>query len=199
MGQRTNIILQVKYRDEKWNETIEETRIFHCQWGIGRILPKNVMSILHNMQSSDLYRKGAAARLCPGGLWDATDEWEMKQDELNALSFDDPSKVGEVMHAANNNGGIFLRLTETCNSKKLERTTTVEYAFMLGYEEGGNYKKFVSKDKFLEKQSRYIDEDFRKMLDMTLDYYEAQDMAAIEDKSPADKLRTIMRKQIDEK
>ena len=178
MGQRTNIILQVRYRDERWKEGFVETRIFHCQWGIGRILPKNVMSILHNMQSADLYRKGAAARLCPGGLWDATDEWEMKQDELNALTFEEPAKVGKVMEAANNNGGIFLRLTETEDKERLEHTTTVEYAFMLGYEEDGDYKSFVSKDEFLEHQASYIDADFRQMLDMTLDYYEAKDMAA---------------------
>lgn len=178
MGQRTNIILQVRYRDQKWNESFTETRIFHCQWGIGRILPKNVMSILHNMQSADIYRKGAAARLCPSGLWDATDEWEMKQDDLNALSFDNPKAVGAVMYTANNNGGIFLRLTETVDKEKIERTTTVEYAFMLGYEEGGDYKKFVTKEKFLEKQGRYIDDDFLKMLNMTFDYYEAKDMAS---------------------
>lgn len=168
MGQRTNIILQVRFNEKKRNTTINETRVFHCQWGIGRILPKNVMSILHNVQSADLWVEGAAKRLCPSGLLDATDEWELKHDDLNALGFDNPKAVGEVMQIANNNGGIFLRISQELDDK-CRRHSAVEYAFMLGYEEGGKYTKFCTKEQFLKKQDQYIDDDFLKMLNITLD------------------------------
>lgn len=177
MGQRTNIILQVRFNDKAWNKTTNETRVFYCQWGIGRILPKNVMSILHNVQSADILVEGAAKRLCPSGLSDTTDEWELKQDDLNALGFDNPKAVGEVMQMGNNNGGIFLRISQELD-EEFHRHTTVEYAFMLGYEEGGKYKKFCTKEQFLKKQDQYIDDNFLKMLNITLDYYEAKDMAA---------------------
>lgn len=177
MGQRTKIILQVRFNEKNLNRTINETRVFYCQWGIGRILPKNVMSILHNVQSADLWVKGAAKRLCPSGLWDATDEWELKQDDLNALGFDNPKAVGEVMRISKNNGGIFLCISQELDDKYRSHTA-VEYAFMLGREEGGKYTEFCTKEQFLKKQGQYIDDDFLKMLNITLDYYEAKDMAA---------------------
>lgn len=168
MGQRTAIVLQ---HVNKWNETIN-TRVFYHQLGIGRILPAQFMSILHGTLSADAFGEHFVKNLLPQGCDDITSEYEQK--DLNSASFESPEIVGKIIEDANNNnGGIFIRTTfgkECC-------IESIEYAYMLGYEEGGDYKSFCTQEEWMEKNcSTCIDDEFKEMYYKTLAYYGAQEI-----------------------
>lgn len=176
MGQRTAIILQVDRRLAKDNETKRDTQVFYHQWGIGRILPSQLLSMLYaTMSISMAYKEESAELVKPQGCANITQEYE--KATLNALDFTKPQEVGEVLRAAgNNNGGIFVRITSSVNDE-YEETTKVEYAFMLGGEDGGEYNEFVCVDDWLNTFGDYIDDTFRNIFYQTLEYFNAVDMA----------------------
>ena len=183
MGQRTAIVLKVDYKNEyTTGEKQTSTAVFYHQWGIGRILLSQVAMILNGIVSTHMDWKDAAHRLKPAGTDDVFDEESEKEKKmLSAVSFDDPESVGKVLrYNDNNNGGCFIHI-EYIYTKKHEEQIDVKYAFMLGREEDGDYKSFCSKQTFVEKVGMgYVDEKFLKILDSTLEYWEAKDMGAKE-------------------
>ena len=170
MGQRTNIILQHINKEEKKTTT----RVFYCQWGIGRILPSQLVSILNATLTCSSYWSDFAAQLKPQGTLDVTDEWYTEKAEkalLESLDFSKPEDVGRVMKDGNNNGGIFVRI----QTGKFGKETEIEYAYMLGCEEDGNYKSFCTAEKWMSHHPRYIDDGFKDYYKRTLDYYGAKE------------------------
>ena len=165
MGQRTTIILQhVKNENGK---TSKETRVLYNQWGIGRITPANIMTILYSTLSVNLYCGDSLQGLCPAEMIDITDG---EMDELNKADFDNPEFIGNIMRdAGNNNGGVFIKITsQPFNLQK------IEFAFMLGSEEGGDYKTFCTSEEWIKRAGgRYFDDDFRKLWEGTIKYFEA--------------------------
>lgn len=167
MGQRTTIIVQ-HVDDENGEKT---TSVFYNQWGIGRIMPSNFMSILNATIGCMFYRKGK--ELIPQGCTDITEEYDNKiRNTINSLDFSRPGKVGLIVElAGNNNGAIFVRITA-----KGSHVKSIEYAYMLGREEGGDYKKFCTEKEWMNKFKNYIDDDFLKLYDDTTRYFGAKEV-----------------------
>lgn len=163
MGQRTAIILQVCRKEE--NKT--ETAVFYEQWGIGRIMPMELMSILNATITTSYYTRNYARALRPNGTIDITDDL----GELPQMDFAHPENIGKVLRDCdNNNGGVFVRIS----TNGTYQIGAIEYAYMLGYEEGGDYKSFCTADEWMSKAgARSCDEEFRKLFHDTLDYFGA--------------------------
>lgn len=167
MGQRTTIIVQ-HVDDENGEKT---TSVFYNQWGIGRIMPSNFMSILNATIGCMFYRNGK--ELIPQGCVNITEEYDNEERKtFDSLDFSRPENVGQIVKlAGNNNGAIFVRITAKCINVK-----SIEYAYMLGREEGGNYKKFCTEKEWMNKFSSFIDDDFRKLYDDTIRYFGAKEV-----------------------
>lgn len=176
MGQRTAIILQVDRKLANDNETKRDTQVFYHQWGYGRVLPSQLLSMLYaTMSISMAYNEESAELVKPQGCANITQEYE--EATLNALDFTKPQEVGEMLQKAdNNNGGVFVRITSSMN-EAYEETNKVEYAFMLGSDDGGEYNEFVCADDWLNTFGDYIDDTFRDIFYQTLEYFDAMDMA----------------------
>ncbi len=158
MGQRTAIIVQ-KHDKTRKNKTEISTRVFHDQWGIGRIMPSELMGILLGMIGRDVSRPGFIEELKPCGARDVTECYEM--EELNMLDFSTPDIIGEVISddGYNNNGGIFIRFTIEDYEMK-----SIEYAYMLGREEKGDYKSFCSEKEWMNNAGGPpVDNDFKAL------------------------------------
>lgn len=172
MGQRTAIIVQhMNKSNKKYGKDIMETRVFYSQWGIGRILPSQLVSILNGLVSVDV-RWSSLKNLKPQGCLDITDEYDKSDMALFCeLNFDNPEDIGNVLELAdNNNGGIFLRIVTDEEGKR----ESLEYAYMLGYEEGGDYKHFCSEETWFKKVGKgYIDDDFRNIYNSVIKYHNA--------------------------
>ena len=178
MGQRTAIILQhVNKYAAKYNKTNGvETRVFYHQWGIGRILPSHLLSILNGTLSASSYRESFAEDIKPQGCLDITGEYGKEERKvMDSITFDTPEKAGDIISKAdNNNGGIFVRITTDEGGKMLP----VEYAYMLGYEEGGEYDRFCTAGEWMDKAGfKYTDKKFRRLYDATLKYHGAIERA----------------------
>lgn len=148
--------------------------MFYHQWGIGRILPSQLVSVLNGTLSASEWRPDYVKSLKPQGTIDITDGYDPQ--ELEALDFDKPAAVGEVMRSAdNNNGGVFVKIT---TSGEIGRNyDSIEYAYMLGCEDGGIYKEFCSTGKWLEKNGGpYVDDEFKAYYNQVLEYFEAKEM-----------------------
>lgn len=173
MGQRTAIIVQ-HVDDEIGKKT---TRVFFNQWGIGRIMPSNFMGILNATISCTFFRNdNYVNELIPNGCHDITDDYaEDERSMLDSLDFSNPENVGKIVKSAcNNNGGIFVRITTETQLKDYAKK--IEYAYMLGREEGGDYKKFCTEKEWMNKFKNYIDDDFMKLYDDTIRYFGAKEV-----------------------
>ena len=171
MGQRTAIILQHvnKYAAKYYKTQETNTRVFYHGWGIGRVLPSQLISILNGTLSESTRNHDFADSIKPQGCQDVTAS--LDKFNLNALSFDTPKAIGEVLcECGNNNGGIFVRITNDENGQ----SKAIEFAYMLGYEEGGDYMSFCSSGEWMEKTGcGCIDDEFRKIYDSTIQYFKA--------------------------
>ena len=169
MGQRTCIIVQ---KHEKTNTgTNIETRVFYELWGTGRIMPSGLMGILLGTLGRYVAKSGFLQELRPCDTDDITDCYEM--DELNALDFNAPEVIGEVIRndGDNNNGGIFIRFTIGDYEMK-----SIEYAYMLGREEKGDYKSFCSEKEWMDKAGGpVVDHDFKTLYRQTISYCGAKE------------------------
>lgn len=185
MGQRTAIIVQhvnnYKYCDEQGKKY---TRVFYHQWGIGRILPSQLMSVINATLSVDTYfgYGDCVAKMKPQGTIDCVaDEWfdEKELKTLDKVSFDNPKAVGDILkRTGNNNGGIFVKLTTGEDGS----ISDIEYAYMLGYEEGGDYKSFCTEEEWMSHFPKYCDKKFKKLYTQMLAYHGAIERANGEEK-----------------
>ena len=98
MGQRTAIVLQhVNKYPVKWGRKEERTtRVFYHQWGIGRILPSQLLSILNGTLSTSPTEQRFAKFSKPTGCIDITDDYT-NQKMLNMVDFDKPKVVGKII------------------------------------------------------------------------------------------------------
>ena len=166
MGQRTVIIVQ--HHDKRENK--KQTSVFYHQWGVGRILPSQLVSVLNGTLSASEWRPDYVKTLKPQGTLDITEEY--KPTELEALDFGNAKAVGDIMKAAdNNNGGLFVRVTTS-----MDEDTKIEYAYMLGSENGSTYKRFCTAEKWFEKNGGpYVDDNFKAYYNQVVNYFEAKD------------------------
>ena len=171
MGQRTCLIVQ---KHDKESDK-RQTRVFYCGWGIGRILPSQLIAILNGTLSTRPYSEDFIKSLKPQGTQDIAEHYT--EEQLSDADFDKPILVGNIIEDAdNNNGGLFVKITAT--GKMGEDIELIEYAYMLGHEEGGDYKQFCTAEDWFEKVGgEYIDDDFRAIYDATLRYFEAKEHA----------------------
>ena len=173
MGQRTTIILQyVNKYEGKFDRTKKyNTRVFYHQWGIGRVLPSQLMAILNDTLLVSKYREDFAEQLKPAGCIDLTDEFSEVKGMLDSVTFDRPELAGDILkECGNNNGGIFVRITVDEHGD----TEAIEYAYMLGDEEGGDYRAFCTADEWIKKTGyKYVDKKWRKVYDATVNYFGA--------------------------
>lgn len=174
MGQRTAIILQVRNKNiAKYDRNKEfSTRVFYCGWGIGRIMPSQLISILNGLLTVTIYSQDSAKWLKPQGCEDITDDYSEQMGVLNSINFDRPALVGEILQLADNNdGGLFVRITL---DGELGRVSEIEYAYMLGFEEDGDYKRFCSSEEWFAKAGLgCIDDGFMEIYEKTLRYHNA--------------------------
>lgn len=178
MGQRTAIIVQMV--DEKQKK---DTRVFYCHWGNGRILPSKLMSAIIFTLSGDPHEHGWLDEIRPQGTSDITKCYNAKDIELmSRLDFAKPELVGHIIKGAdNNNGGIFLRIV-TQNDPG-HPFASIEYAYMLGDEEGGDYKRFCSEDEWFQRAGKhYIDDNFKTLYHKTLAYFDAKEHKSEDEK-----------------
>lgn len=170
MGQRTAIILQ-HVRIENGNRDIN-TSVFYCQWGTGRIMPTQLLSICNGTILVSAYSEDFAKEVKPSNCIDITEEYT---EDLNGLDFDKPEEVGRIIEGGNkwnNNGGIFIRITrEGCFT-----TAKIEYAYMLGYEENGDYKRFCTDAEWMAKAGpEDRDSEFMDYYKRALKYFNAEE------------------------
>lgn len=175
MGQRTAIVLQhINKYPVKWGRKEERTtRVFYHQWGIGRILPSQLLSILNGTLSTSPTEQRFAKFSNPTGCIDITDDYT-NQKMLNRVDFDKPKVVGKIIaEACNNNGGIFVRITATEDDKMI-----IEYAYMNGGDHGGKYDKFCTFEEWYDDNygKEYIDKAFLKIYNSTLKYFGAKEV-----------------------
>lgn len=173
MGQRTAIILQVRNKNVAKYMKCDgvETRVFYHSWGIGRVMPSQLLAIINGLLSVHRDNQNVAKALKPQGCTDITDDYSEQMGVLNSINFDRPALVGEILQSAdNNNGGLFVRVSidERAN------VGAIEYAYMLGYEEDGDYKRFCSSEEWFAKAGfGYIDDGFVEIYEKTLRYHNA--------------------------
>lgn len=170
MGQRTAIVLQhINKYPCKWGRQEErKTRIFYHQWGIGRVLPSQLLSILYGTLSTSPATSYFARYSVPTGCRDITDEYD-GQEILNEVDFNNPKAVGEIIKRAdNNNGGLFVRITETEDNK-----TVIEYAYM----SAKDYTTYCTFEQWCADNygKEYIDKAFLKIYTSTLEYFNAKE------------------------
>ena len=181
MGQRTAIVLICEREDWRHDHSFYTTRVFYNQWGIGRVTPASMMQILNGLVCSLPRSSKDVEDLCPTGSIDDTNLGCYWQNSIfGHVGFDSPEDFGTILrdYENNNNGGVLIHVKEKYD-EKLNTDVSIRYAFMLGYEEDGDYKSFCSKDTYLEKVGgRFVDEKFRNMFDATLAYWGAEDMGA---------------------
>lgn len=184
MGQRTAIIVQhvnnYKYADK--NER-KQTRVFYHNWGIGRILPSHLMAIANGILSVSTYRMDVVEKLKPQGTVDITEQYDpVEQALFDELDFDHPEYVGDILKLAdNNNGGVFVRIT----TNEEGDNDLIEFAFMLGHEEDGDYKTFCTSIEWMNKvdpEKRHCNQDFIDLFLRTLLYHKAVDRSKGEPK-----------------
>ena len=168
MGQRTAMVVQ--HHNEQTNTT--NTRVFYCQWGNGRIMPSQFASLLNGTLSTSPYDKNYLERLKPQGVRDITQEYSEAIGALNSLSFENAESFGQVLkYVDNNNGGIFVRLTTDNYEVK-----DITYAYMLGDEEGGDYRKFCKEATWFRKAGgSFIDEGFKSYYKAIIKYFGARE------------------------
>lgn len=180
MGQRTAIIVQnVNNFNHPYAEIKErlQTRVFYHGWGIGRILPSHLVAVVNAIRSVGLPQQyDAVKQLKPQGTTDITDNYDpVEQALLDELDFDHPEYVGDILKGAdNNNGGAFVRIT----TNEQGDTDKIEFAFMLGYEEGGDYKTFCTMWEWMDKvdpDKRCCDQSFRDMIYNFLTYHKCEE------------------------
>ena len=180
MGQRTAIIVQhVNNHNHPFAEIEErlQTRVFYHGWGIGRILPSHLVAVVNAIRSVGLPQQhDGVKQLKPQGTIDITDNYDpVTQALLDELDFDHPEYVGDILKGAdNNNGGAFVRIT----TNEQGDTNKIEFAFMLGEEEEGDYKHFCTLWEWMDKvdpKKRHCDQDFRNMLYEFLLYHKCKD------------------------
>lgn len=167
MGQRTAIIVQ--HYDKEANK--KNTRVFYHQWGIGRILPSQLISVLNATLSTSASNEDFLERLQPQGTRDMTAYVRDLFDHCE-LNFDTPDRIGEVLQSVdNNNGGIFVRIT----TNKTRGIDDIEYAYMLGYDDGGNYRNFCTEEEWFEKDGYgYIFQPFKDYYYAAIHYFGAE-------------------------
>lgn len=168
MGQRTAMVVQ--HHNEQTNTT--NTRVFYCQWGNGRIMPSQFASLLNGTLSTSPYDKDYLERLKPQGVCDITQEFSDVIGVLNSLTFDMVESFGQILkHADNNNGGIFVRITTDNYYVK-----DITYAYMLGYEEGGDYREFCKEATWLRKAGgKFVDKGFKAYYKAITKYFCARE------------------------
>lgn len=173
MGQRTAIVLRHEnnYLRKFTNVKTSTTRVFYHQWGIGRILPSQLMAILNGTLSDDPKETYFPLRICPPGCIDVTHDYERGENILDEVDFDKPEIVGEIIQEAdNNNGGIFIKITITEEGEKI-----IEYAYMLGSLHG-NYDKFCTFEEWMKYEGKgYIDKKFLTLYNKTINYFKAKE------------------------
>lgn len=182
MGQRTAIILQhVNKYAAKWGNSKEvNTRVFYHQWGIGRVLPSQLLAILNGSLSASDTREDFAREIKPQGCIDITNDFtEEERNKMDSITFDTPEAAGDIIRQWDNNGGLFVRIITSESGE----TLPVEYAYMLGAEEGGNYRRFCTGSEWMDKAGgRFADKDWRKIYDAVVNYHGAIERARGEGK-----------------
>lgn len=175
MGQRVAIVFQHvnNYLKKEGDPEKVETRVFYHHWGIGRILPTLLVEILNGSMTGNPERDNFADDIRPNGCADITSQYGGKYFDL--VGFDDPEAVGRIIKEAdNNNGGLYVRVTENKEGK-----TIVEYAYMLGREEGGNYDRFCTFNEWKEKAGLpYTDRSFLEYYYHAITYFGAIEKAS---------------------
>lgn len=175
MGQRTQIIIQTES-----NAGARNTSVYHFQWGFGRVMFLQLFGILLQDYFKDTftpgYAFGADIQMIGKGR-DLSDEFTPEEREsLNKLEFDNPRAVGDVLRSCdNNNGGLFVRIKE---DKTAYHAAAISFAFMPGYEEGGNYDRFCTAKEYANFTPSYSDPDFYNLFDSFCKYFNLVDMAA---------------------
>ena len=175
MAQRVAIVFQHvnNYLKKEWEPEKVETRVFYHPWGIGRVLPTLLVGILNGTITGHPERDNFADEITPNGCADITSQYGDKYFDL--VGFDDPEAVGQIIKEAdNNNGGLYIRVTES-----KEGETTVEYAYMLGREEGGNYDRFCTFNEWKDKAGLpYTDRSFLEYYHHAITYFGAVEKAS---------------------
>lgn len=170
MGQRTAIIVQLVSEQQKRHET----RVYHDSWGYGRITPANAMGVMLGTIGLSISCSDFLDCLVPMGVTDVTGQFAEQMGVLNSISFERPELAGEIMQAAgNNNGGVLIRITEVEHWRK-----KIEYAFMLGYEEGGDYKRWCSFGEWCKAFPENCEPSFRAVFRKVAGYLGAEDRGA---------------------
>lgn len=162
--------LRFMHHNEQTNTT--NTRVFYCQWGIGRIMPSQFASLLNGTLSTSPYNDDYLERLKPQGVCDITQKFSEVIGALNSLTFENAESFGQVLkYVDNNNGGIFVQIT-TDNYK----VKGITYAYMLEYEEGGDYREFCKEATWFRKAGgRFIDKGFKAYYKAITKYFCARE------------------------
>jgi len=170
MGQRTTIIVQLKSEHQKR----VETRVYHDQWGYGRIAPAKAMGVMLGTVGLSIGCSDFMDCVVPMGVSDVTKEFAEQMGVLNSIGFDRPELAGEIMQAAgNNNGGVLIRISEVEHWQK-----HIEYAFMLGHEEGGDYRRWCSFEQWCMAFPECCEASFRPVWYAVTGYLGAEDKGA---------------------
>lgn len=173
MGQRTAIVLKIVQNipQSVGLTTKEEVRVFYHRWGIGRVLPSQLLSLVLGTLSVQDYITSFGKYFLPTGCLDITDDFN--KEDFSDIGFHNPAGIGKLIKGAdNNNGGLYVEITESA-----EHNITIEYNYMLGGSENDGYKKFCTFEEWRNKNygEKYIDKNFLRIYHKTLRYFGAKE------------------------
>lgn len=157
MGQKTATL--VTYITKKGTR---KNKVYHCQWGIGRIQPMTIMTGFFDFilkREYDSERKDII--LSGGGMYDETKYMREEIPDFDKLNFAKIKDVQKVYPQLDNDNGGMVFIVDDKRDK-------IKIGFLLDREEVGDedaFKEFVSMYNWQEKVGgKYTDAWFMIML-----------------------------------
>jgi hypothetical protein len=177
MGQRTQVIVQTI---DKAN--VKKVRVYHIQWGFGRIMPMELMALVIRSMRKNTWNKSynfhKMHKLNQDGAsstHDVTKETAeyLKVDgkNINDLDVRNIKDVKSIFsHCDNNNG---LMVVEIKEGEMEYDQCNFSVGFLLGWEQSNKpCTKFITPRQYMNKFTNYCTEDFIQQFELFCKHFE---------------------------
>lgn len=169
MGQRTNILLSMENK-----EGARLNKVYHLQWGYGKIMPVMLLNIL----SEQYIGVGKEKQNFFTSVVPQTDDISELERNFSCFDFtrlEDCQKV--LNHCDNNNGALVVCIKKQGDIYRLQ---DVKYGFLLGPEGLPHnevaFRRWVTLEEFLTRQPGYKDIDifFARIFNQMMQFFNAK-------------------------
>ena len=172
MGQRTNILLSLENK-----EGARLNKVYHLQWGYGKIMPV----ILLNILSGQSIGVGKEKQNFFSSVVPNTDDISELERDFSCFDFtrlEDCQKV--LNHCDNNNGALVVCIKERSAHYRLQ---DVKYGFLLGPEKlphnEAPFCRWVTLEEFLTRQPKYEESDifFARIFNQLIQFFNTKSIS----------------------